>query len=172
MNFKHIIQAFETINERMGNAISWLSLAIVLLTFSIVVLRYGFNIGWIWMQESVTYMYAWIFMFAAAYTLKHEGHVRVDIFYQQFSELQKAWVNLLGGLFFLFPMFIFIGWVSFDYVVSSWKIREASGEAGGLAFVYLLKSSLLIMPLLMLLQGSAIILRNIEILLNNKHKTN
>jgi len=167
MKLKHLIDPIEAINEKVGHAISWLSLGVVLLTFIVVVLRYGFDIGWIWMQESVTYMYAWGFMLAAGYTLKHEGHVRVDIFYCEFSQRQKAWVNLLGSLFLLFPMFIFIAWISFDYVLTSWHIHEASREAGGLAFVYILKTSLFIMPLLVLLQGSAMILRSIETLLNN-----
>lgn len=167
MKLNRLIQSIEAINEKVGQAISWLSLGVVLLTFVVVVLRYGFDLGWIWLQESATYMHAWIFMLAAGYTLKHEGHVRVDIFYRQFSPRQQAWVNLLGSLLLLFPMFIFIAWISFDYVLTSWRISEASGEAGGLAFVYILKTSLFIMPLLMLLQGAAMILRSLEILLNN-----
>lgn len=170
MNLVPIITVLESINERVGKAVSWLSLAVVLLTFTVVVLRYAFDIGWIWMQESVVYMYAWIFMLAAGYTLKHEGHVRVDIFYRQFSARKKAWVNLLGSVLLLFPMFIFIAWISFDYVVASWQILEASREAGGLAFVYILKTSLFAMPLLMLLQGSALILSSVTTLLNTNER--
>lgn len=168
MHLKNIIQPIEAINEQVGKAVSWLSIAIVVLTFTVVVLRYGFDTGWIWMQESVAYMYAWIFMLGAGYTLKHEGHVRVDIFYNQFSPQQQAWVNLLGSLFLLFPMFLFIAWISFDYVMASWKISESSREAGGLAFVYILKTSLLIMPLLMVLQGTAMILTSLQELINTQ----
>lgn len=168
MNLNNIIQPLEAINEYIGRAISWLSLAVVIVTFTVVVLRYAFDIGWIWMQESVVYMYAWIFMLAAGYTLKHEGHVRVDIFYGQFTDRRKAWVNLLGTVLLLFPMFIFIAWASFDYVITSWQIHEASREAGGLAFVYLLKTSLFAMPLLMLLQGSALILSSVQTLLKTR----
>jgi len=170
MNFITVIRPLESINEKIGQAVSWLSLGIVLLTFLVVVLRYGFDIGWIWMQESVMYMYAWIFMLAAGYTLKHEGHVRVDIFYQRFSSRNKAWVNLLGSCFLLLPMFIFIAWISFDYVLSSWHIQEASGEAGGLAFVYILKTSLILMPALVILQGTALILSSLQTLLNNNQR--
>ena len=168
MNLSTFITPIDTLSEHIGKAISWLTVAMVVLTFSIVILRYGFDLGWIWMQESVAYMYAWIFMFGAGYTLKHDGHVRVDIFYHQFNVKQKAWVNLLGTLFLLFPMFIFIAWISFDYVVVSWRISESSREAGGLAFVYLLKTSLLIMPALVVLQGLALILRSLKTLLNIK----
>ena len=166
MNLNTFITPIDTLSEHIGKAISWLTVAMVVLTFIVVILRYGFDIGWIWMQESVAYMYAWIFMFGAGYTLKHEGHVRVDIFYRQFTIKQQAWVNLLGTLFLLFPMFIFIAWISFDYVVVSWRISESSREAGGLAFVYLLKTSLLIMPALVVLQGLALVLRSLKTLLN------
>lgn len=168
MNLNTIIELLEATNERIGKAVSWLSLGVVILTFTVVVLRYGFDTGWIWMQESVAYMYAWIFMLAAGYTLKHDGHVRVDIFYRQFSSHQQAWVNLLGSLFLLFPMFLFIAWISFDYVIASWRINESSREAGGLAFVYILKASLLIMPLLMIIQGSALILKSLQVLSSAK----
>lgn len=168
MNLNTIIELFEAINERIGKAVSWLSLGVVILTFTVVVLRYGFDTGWIWLQESVAYMYAWVFMLAAGYTLKHDGHVRVDIFYRQFSDHQQAWVNLLGSLFLLFPMFLFIAWISFDYVVASWRISESSREAGGLAFIYILKASLLIMPLLMIIQGSTLILKSLQVLSSAK----
>jgi len=171
MNLNHLIQPLEAISEQVGKAISWLTLALVLVTFIVVVLRYGFDIGWIWMQESTVYMYAWIFMLSAAFTLKHEGHVRVDIFYGKFSAKQKAWVDLFGTLLLLFPMFVFIAWASFDYVIASWRIQEASQEAGGLSFVYLLKSSLLVMPLLMLLQGAALLLACIQTLLRQQITT-
>ena len=166
MNSSTFITPINALNESVGRAISWLTVAMVVLSVVVVILRYGFDIGWIWMQESVAYMYAWIFMFGAGYTLKHEGHVRVDIFYRQFSVTQQAWVNLLGTLFLLFPMFIFIAWISFDYVIASWRITESSREAGGLAFVYLLKTSLLIMPVLIVLQGAALILTSLQTLLN------
>ena len=117
------------------------------------------------MQESVVFMHALVFLLGAAYTLKHAGHVRVDIFYRQFSNTQQAWVNLLGSLFLLFPMFIFIAWISLDYVLSSWNINESSREAGGLAYVYILKASLFIMPLLVLIQGSALILTSLQTIL-------
>lgn len=168
MNLSTICHHLEAINEHVGKVISWLSLAVVLLTFVVVVLRYGFDIGWIGMQESIAYMYAWLFMLGAGYTLKHDGHVRVDIFYRQFNERQQAWVNLAGSIFLLLPMFIFIAWASFDYVVASWQISESSREAGGLAFVYILKASLLLMPFLMLLQGTAMILASLQTLLSQQ----
>jgi len=142
-----------------GQAISWLTLLMVLITFMIVVLRYVFDTGWIAMQESVNYLHAINFMMGAAYTLQKQKHVRVDIFYQRFSEKQKAMVDLLGTLLLLLPVSAFIIWVSWDYVSASWAMRESSGEAGGLPWLYLLKSLLLLMPLLMIIQGTAWILK-------------
>lgn len=157
----------ESINEWLGRAVSWLSLLMVLVTFVIVVLRYAFDLGWIWLQESVTYMHAALFLVGAAYTLKHEGHVRVDIFYSRFSDRAKAWVDLFGGLLLLMPVCIFIFLVSWDYVVQSWELHEGSREAGGLDGVYLLKSLILVMAGLLLLQGLAATLRKLLFLLGH-----
>ena len=150
---------FEAINEWLGRLVSWLSLWMVLITFSVVVLRYAFDLGWIWLQESVTFMHAALFLVGAAYTLKHQGHVRVDIFYRRFSSRTKAWVDLLGSLFLLLPVCIFIFTVSWDYVAQSWALHEGSREAGGLDGVYLLKALILAMAGLLVLQGLAMSIR-------------
>ncbi len=149
----------EALNEWVGRALSWLALLMVLVTFGVVVLRYAFDMGWIAMQESVTYMHAILFLGGAAYTLKHHGHVRVDIFFHRFSRRGQAWVDLLGSLFLLIPVSLFIAWVSWDYVASSWELFEGSREAGGLPGVYLLKTMIPAMSGLLILQGLANALR-------------
>jgi TRAP-type mannitol/chloroaromatic compound transport system permease small subunit len=137
----------------IGRTVSWLTLLMVLLTFAIVVLRYGMNQGWIWLQESVTYLHALVFMTAAAWTFQTDDHVRVDIFYRHRSSRHKAWVNLIGTLVFLVQFSIFLIVIGWDYVASSWATTEGSREAGGLPLVYLLKSLILIMPALLLIQS-------------------
>lgn len=137
----------------LGRAVSWLTLLMTLLTFGVVVLRYGFNLGWIWLQESVTYLHAVVFMVAAAWTFQTDDHVRVDIFYRDRPERQRNWVNLVGIVLLLVPFSLFLLAVSWDYVASSWATREVSREAGGLPFVWLLKSLLVVLPLLLLLQS-------------------
>ncbi len=159
-----IAQSLEKITVWSGQLIAWLTLAMVLTTFSIVILRYGFSTGWIAMQESVVYMHALVFLIGIPYTLKYDGHVRVDIFYSKISRRNKAWVNLLGTIFLLFPVIFFIAWSSWDYVIASWVMGEESGEAGGLPRVYLLKSSILIMTLLLLMQGISQFLLNLNYL--------
>lgn len=150
-----VLRGCEAISEWSGRVVSWLTLLMVLVTFTIVVLRYGFNLGWIAMQESVTYLHAMVFMIGAAYTLKHDGHVRVDIFYRDMSERRRAWVDLLGALFLLLPVCIFIGWTCWDYVLESWSLHESSPDAGGLPWVYILKTNMLIMCALFIIQGIA-----------------
>jgi TRAP-type mannitol/chloroaromatic compound transport system permease small subunit len=149
----------EQLNEHLGRLVSWLSLAMVLVTFVVVVLRYAFDLGWIWLQESITFMHAALFLVGAAYTLKHGGHVRVDIFYHRFTPKQRAWVDLLGSLFLLLPVCLFIFFASWSYVLDSWSLLEGSREAGGLEGVYLLKSLILVMAGMLLLQGLVIMLR-------------
>lgn len=150
--------------EATGRIIAWLTLCMVLITFSVVILRYLFQTGSIALQESVSYLHACVFMLGAAYTLKHDGHVRVDILYQRFSARTRAWVDLLGTLLLLFPVCLFILFSSLEYVTSSWSIQEGSREAGGLDGVFLLKTTIPVMAVLLLLQGSSIILHKVLLL--------
>jgi len=155
-----LARALEGVSDGVGHLVSWLSLAMVLVTFAVVVLRYAFDLGWIGMQESVTYMHGVLFLAGASYTLRHQGHVRVDIFYRRFSERTRAWIDLLGGLLLLLPVCIFIFYQSWDYVAESWAIHEGSREAGGLEGVFLLKTMILVMATLLVLQGLASLLRS------------
>jgi len=159
-----LIRKLEAIADFTGRLVAWFTLLMVLITFAVVVLRYAFNTGWIAMQESITYLHALVFMLGAAYTLEQGGHVRVDIFYQKFSEKGRAWVNLLGTALLLYPLMIFIAWISWDYVSESWKVMEGSREAGGLPGVFLLKTLLLLMPVAVMLQGLALMLRSLAVI--------
>ena len=155
-----LVATLENLTAWIGRLVSWFAFFIVLITFLVVLLRYAFDLGWIAMQESVTYMHAALFMLGAAYTLQRNGHVRVDIFYQKMTRRGRAVVDLLGTLLLLVPVCVFIVWVGWDYVIESWELLEGSREAGGLPAVYLLKTLILAMPVLVLIQGTAWILRN------------
>ena len=148
----------------VGKASAWLTLFMVLVTFVVVVMRYVFDAGLIWLQESVVWMHAVVFMVGAAYTLQQEGHVRVDIFYREMSATGKAWIDLLGVLVFLLPLCAFLAWKSVDFVAVSWKLQEASREAGGLPYplIPLLKSILVVMPIAVGLQGISLLLRCVQ----------
>jgi len=151
-----------------GKIISWFTLFMVLITFLIVVLRYGFNIGWIAMQESVLYMHGLVFLLGAAYTLQEGGHVRIDVFYQKYSVKTKALVDVLGTVFLLIPVCVFIFYISWDYVSVSWRIMETSAQPGGLPFVYVSKTFLLIFSITLILQGFSAIIKNTSIYLHGE----
>ena len=132
----------------------------VALVVLVVVTRYFLEVGSIALQESVTYLHCLVFMMGLAFTLKNDGHVRVDIFYRGVSSKSKDMVNLLGGIFFLVPVCLVIFFTSLDYVLASWAIHETSAENNGLPFVYLLKTLMLLMPATLLLQGIAEIIKS------------
>jgi len=161
---KSLSVRLDRIAELVGNTAAWLALALVLVTFTVVMLRYLFQLGWIAMQESILYLHASLFLLGAAYTLKKDGHVRVDIFYRGFNAKGKALVDLLGALLLLLPVCGFLLWASWDYVTTAWSIYEASQEAGGLPYVYLLKTLIPVGVVLLILQGIAQALSSLSIL--------
>lgn len=152
----------------VGRLTAWLTVLMVLVTFVVVVMRYVFDAGAVWLQESVIWMHAVAFMVGAAYTLQQDEHVRVDIFYRNISEKRRAWVDLVGVVIFLLPVCVFLAWKAWDFVLISWQLREASREPGGMPypFVPLLKSVLLIAPLLLSLQGISMLRRAFLIIRN------
>jgi TRAP-type mannitol/chloroaromatic compound transport system permease small subunit len=157
--------------RRIGHGTAWLSLGLVLVTFGVVVLRYLFGIGSIALQEAILYLHASLFLLGAAYTLKVDGHVRVDIFYRHLSARGRATVDLLGALLLLLPVCGFLLWISWDYVASAWSMREGSRETGGLPYVYLLKTLIPIAAGLLILQGISQALRSLVTLLPAKDRS-
>ena len=142
----------------LGKLVSQLYPLMILLVFAVVVLRYFFDTGWIWLQETILWVHALIFLLVAPYALVEDAHVRVDVFYRKWSKKIQALVNLLGALVFLCPFSLFLIYSSLDYVYSSWAIHEASRDAGGLPypFISLLKSTIPLTALLLFLQGLSI----------------
>lgn len=157
--------ALETVSVAVGRSVALLTVLMVLVTALVVLLRYLFGLGWIWLQESITWMHAAVFMLAAAYTLAREEHVRVDVFYREMSPRARAWVDLVGTLVLLLPVCAFLLWSSWGYVASAWGMSEGSRESGGLPALYLLKSVLVAMPVLLGLQGVALAARSAAVLL-------
>ncbi len=158
---RHLTVGIDCLNEWIGKTVAWLTLGMVLVTFTIVVLRYFFDLGWIALQESVNYMHATVFMLGAAYTLKQDKHVRVDIVYQQLSPRKQAGIDCLGLLFLLFPVCGFIIWSSLDYVKDAWHIHEGSRNSGGLPGLYLLKTTIWVMAGLLIMQGVSLFLQKL-----------
>lgn len=164
----YLLEVIKKININVGKIAAWALLFMVIFTCIIVVLRYVFNIGFIWMQELVRYLYATVFMLCAAYTLAEDGHVRVDIFYSNMKKKHKAIVNLLGSLIFLIPICISILFFSYNYVINSWLQLEGSLEERGLHAVFLLKSLIWIFAIMLILQAIYIIFINTKIIFNKR----
>jgi TRAP-type mannitol/chloroaromatic compound transport system permease small subunit len=150
-----IAHLVDRLTGAVGRAVAWLALAMVLVQFAVVVMRYGLGLGSIWLQESILYAHATLFLLAAAWTLREDGHVRIDILYADATPRRKALVDLCGALLLLLPFMAVLAWYAWPYVARSWAIRERSQEVSGLPFVYLLKSLLLLFALTMALQGIA-----------------
>jgi TRAP-type mannitol/chloroaromatic compound transport system permease small subunit len=149
------------ISDQIGRTTAWLTLLMVLVTFAIVVLRYVFDLSFVWIQESLTWMHAVVFMLGSAYTLQQEEHVRVDIFYRKMSLRHRALVDMLGVLVFVLPLCGFCIYQSYDYVAAAWGLHEISRDTGGLPYpaIPLLKSMLLLMPITVALQGLSLLLQ-------------
>ena len=143
------------LNTKLAKLCALLIWLLMLIMAGIVAMRYIFNHGSVAAQEILIYLHAFVFLMGAGYTLNAESHVRVDVFYRRLSTKQKAYINLLGTLIFLMPFAVAIGYYAWDYVSIAWEKREASSEAGGLAFLYLLKSLLVLFPILMALTAVA-----------------
>lgn len=157
----------DALNESIGRGIAWLTLAMVMIAFVVVIMRYVFSFGFVWLQESYVWLHGIVFMVGAGYTLLHDGHVRVDIFYRPADLRQKAWTNLLGVLLLLLPMILLVFFVSYDYVLNSWEILEESREAGGLPGLFLLKSVLWVFCVLVGLQGLSLAARSLLVLMGH-----
>ena len=159
-----IAGGIEAAIDALGRAVSWLTLAVVLLTFGVVVLRYAFDLGSIALQDLVLWLHGAVFLLGASYALRHDAHVRVDILYQRWSPRGRAIADLVGTLAFLLPFCVLLVWVSADYVGRSWAIREGSKDAGGLPGLFLVKTLIPACGVLLGLQGIAVALRKLAVL--------
>lgn len=152
----------DRLTTTVGRTVAWLTLAIVLLQFGLVVARYALGLGSIWLTETVVYANATLFMLAAAWTLRASGHVRVDVFYAEASPRSRAIVDLAGALLLLLPFALVLIWLGVPYAARSWAILERSQEASGLPLVFLLKTLIPLFAALMALQGIAQAIRALQ----------
>ncbi len=147
-----------------GKICSWFVALMVLVTCLVVIMRYGLDMGSVFLQDVVLYLHGGLFLLGAAFALKRGAHVRVDIFYRNFSTSKKALVDLLGNLIFLQPICWTILLYSWGYVEFSWRIMEVSPEPDGLPFVYVQKSLLIVVAILLALQSISEILKSLLII--------
>lgn len=162
-----LIRPIDRFSEVSGRLVAWLTLVMGAVMGMVVVTRYVFELNSIALQESVIYMHSAVFLLGAAYTLKNEGHVRVDIFYRRFSPISRAWVNSLGALLFLLPICAFLFFSSWYFVATSWRIGEVSTEPGGIPAIFLLKTLIPVAAVMLALQGLAEVLRSLLCLMTD-----
>ena len=134
----------------VGEKISYLIPVMVVLMVFVIVSRYFFGIGRTDIQELVMYFHALVFLGCAGYVMNHDEHVRVDIFYRNATKNYKQKINFVLGLLFLLPLIAVTFFYSLETIEASWKMSEASTEAGGLAYVYIQKTLIILFPLTLL----------------------
>ena len=150
----------DIINEMAGRWISWAVLALVLLQFIIVILRYIFHEGSIILQELLLYLNALMFLGAAGHTLLHDTHVRVDVFYRGAGTACKARVDFWGTVLLLTPVLILTWWMGVPYVLASWYNLEGSIETTGIQAVFILKSFILLFAASLSLQAISLLIHS------------
>lgn len=158
----------DSFTAHSGRLVAWLSLALAGIVCALVVARYLFQTSIPAMQEAALYLHAGLFMLGAAFALQSDDHVRVDILYRHWSPRTRAWIDCIGTLVFLVPVCALLLVLSWGYVTASWAVRETSSDPGGLPWVYVLKTLLLIMPAMLLLQGIAEVIKRLPIALGKR----
>jgi TRAP-type mannitol/chloroaromatic compound transport system permease small subunit len=158
---KKAIDSLDTVSEKTGRLVSWLTALLVLIVCYDVFTRYLLKKSSVGVQELEWHLFAVIFLLGASYTLKHDRHVRVDVLYVNFSPGRKALVNFAGSLLFLLPFAILVIMTSKDFVMNSFLIRETSPDPGGLPARYLLKACIPVSFILLFLQGISLALKSL-----------
>lgn len=157
-----------TLNRRIGHATAWLAVILILVIIVDVSLRYAFNITSVATGELEWHLFAALFLLSSAWTLSEDKHVRVDVFYNRYSDRTKAIVNLLGTLFFLLPFCVIAISESIPFVTNSFGLRETSPDPGGLPARYIIKSMIPIGFTFLGLQAISEMLKSISILINKE----
>ena len=146
-------QWVDTINENIGRGVAWVTALLVVVIFADVVMRYAFNMSFVFTQELEWHLFGFIFLIGAGYTLLHDGHVRVDVIYQRLGFRGRAWINLLGVLFFLIPGCLMVIETSWKFTMTSFSMMEGSPDPGGIPFRFIVKGFIPTGFTLLLLQG-------------------
>lgn len=163
-----IIKKLDAFSGIVGTATSWLTTSLMLLICADVFIRYFLKASFVWMIELEVHMFSLIFLLGAAYTLREDAHVRVDLFYTNFSESRKALVNLAGIIVFLIPWCLIVMRTSMRYAQNSFKIRETSSDPGGLPALYIMKFMIVVAFFLLLVEALNLLLKCLLVLLGKR----
>ena len=160
----------DAVSESTGRAVSWLIAVLVLLVCYDVAMRYLFRAGSVALQELEWHLFALVFLLAAAYTLKADEHVRVDIVYQRLHPRTRAWIDVIGAALFLLPFAALIIYSSWSFVADAFVYNESSSDPGGLPHRFILKAAIPLGFALLALQGVSSILRNLAFLRSKRRR--
>ncbi len=163
---KRLFNFIDSANTSISKLVSLLILFMVVITFIIVIMRYIFGYGFVWMQELLLWFHGIILMSGISYTMLNNEHVRVDVLYRNFNKKEKAKIEIINILFFVMPLSIYLIYLSQNFVGISWAVQEISRDSGGLPFpaIPLIKTMLIIMPTLLSIQGLSILYKNIKLM--------
>ncbi|MGE0083749.1 MAG: TRAP transporter small permease subunit [Desulfococcaceae bacterium] len=158
--FRNMCRGIDTLNTWVGRCVAWATFIVVLVVFTDVVMRYAFKTSYVFVQELEWQLFSFIFLIGAGYTLMKDGHVRVDIIYQRLSPKARAWVNLIGVIFFLIPGCYLVINTSWKFAYNSWSTLEGSPDPGGIPYRYIVKTFIPAGFILLLLQGLSLGIRS------------
>lgn len=164
-----LVRAISALNRLIGNVFAWLSLAIVVVCFTVVVQRYFFATTHLWMQDLYVWLNGAMFTAVAGFALLRNDHVRVDIFYRPAQTRTKAIIDMVGVVLFLLPFCWIVFQYGWPFVARSWRIHEGSANVGGMPGLYILKSFILVFAALIALQGLAMLMRSILVIAHKQH---
>ncbi len=162
-----LVRIFDLISEGSGRVVMWLALILFVITAYETIQRYLFRVTSVALQETTWHLYAFLFLLGMAYTLKHDRHVRVDIFYDRMSDRWKAWTNLFGMLVLIIPFCLLMIRFSWPFMLTAYQIGERSGDPGGLPARWLLKAAIPVGFGLLLLQGISELFKNLIVILRD-----
>ena len=168
MNFS--LKVIGKIIDALGNFCSLLMVLMILNVFYDVIMRYFFNDVSIGMQELEWHLFAAMFMFGIAYTLKEDGHVRVDIFYEKASKRIQAFINIFGALVFALPITVLICYYSIGYTMEAYSMGEGSGDPGGLPHRWIVRSVIPLSSVFLILAIIHVLLSQIQVLTTSSAK--
>jgi len=157
---RRLARKIDLVQEHIGRAMSWVMLAMVLVTFADVVLRYAFNQSAVWTQELEWHLFAVCYLLAAGYTMLYDEHVRVDIVYARWSKRKKAKSDFIFLFVFFFPSCLLLLYTTWPFLRNSFMINEGSPDPGGIPARWVLKSTIIIGFLLLVLQGISQAVKN------------
>ena len=157
---RELASKIDAFQERWGRGVSWLMFGMVVVVFGDVIFRYAFNRSWVWVQELEWHLFGLVYLLAAGYTMLHNEHVRVDIFYAKLPPRRRAWLDFVLLFVFFFPSCFLVIYTTWPFVRNSFLVNEGSPDPGGIPARWVMKSVIIVGFVLLFLQGISQAIKN------------